>query len=114
MTREAFVYFMTNARHNVLYIGVTNDLLRRVAEHKLGRQEGFTRRYRCTTLVYFEAGESIVAAIQREKQLKNWRRSWKDELVASVNPHWDDLAPSIGLTPQVLASLGRDPGARPG
>ena len=114
MTREAYVYFMTNQRNNVLYIGVTNDLLRRVAEHKLGRHAGFTQRYRCTKLVYYEVDESIVAAIQREKQLKNWRRSWKDDLVASINPQWDDLAPGIGLTRDVLLSLGRDPGASPG
>jgi len=85
MTRQAFVYFMTNARHNVLYIGVTNDLLRRVAEHKLGRQKGFTKRYHCTTLVYFEAGESVVAAIQREKQLKAGgapgRTSWSSRSI---------------------------------
>ena len=98
MTRIGYVYLM---------IGVTNDLLRRVAEHKLGHQSGFTQKYRCTKLVYFEAGDSIVAAIEREKQLKNWRRSWKDDLVVSMNPTWQDLAPGIGLTTDVLASVRR-------
>ena len=106
MTRDAYVYQMANNHNAVLYIGVTNDLLRRVAEHKLGLQRGFTQ-HRCTKLVYFEAGDSIVAAIEREKQLKTWRRSWKDDLVASMNPTWQGLAPDIGLTTAVLASVGR-------
>lgn len=106
MTRDAYVYQMANNHNAVLYIGVTNDLLRRVAEHKLGLQRGFTQ-HRCTKLVYFEAGDSIVAAIEREKQLKTWRRSWKDDLVASMNPTWQGLAPDIGLTTVVLASVGR-------
>ena len=97
---------MANTHNAVLSIGVTNDLLRRVAEHKLGLQRGFTQ-HRCTKLVYFEAGDSIVAAIEREKQLKTWRRSWKDDLVASMNPTWQGLAPDIGLTTVVLASVGR-------
>ena len=104
--RGAYVYFMTNRCDSVIYIGVTNDLLRRVAEHKL-RMGGFTARCRCTKLVYFEAGDSITAAIEREKQWKTWRRSWKDDLVASINPTWQDLAPGIGLTTAVLASAGR-------
>ena len=70
MSRDAYVYLMSNVRTSVPYIGVTNDLVRRVAEHQLGLQPGFTQRYRCTKLVYFESGDSIVAAIQREKQLK--------------------------------------------
>ena len=106
MTRDAYVYLMANTHNAVLSIGVTNDLLRRVAEHKLGLQRGFTQ-HRCTKLVYFEAGDSIVAAIEREKQLKTWRRSWKDDLVASMNPTWQGLAPDIGLTTVVLASVGR-------
>ena len=109
MSRDAYVYLMANVRHTVLYVGVTTDLNRRVAEHKLGLQQGFTQRYRCTTLVYFETGDSIVAAIQREKQLKNWRRAWKDELVATVNPTWADLAPGIGVTPDVLAAVRETP-----
>ena len=112
MSKDGYVYLMTNTHDTVLYVGVTSDLLRRVAEHKLGRQPGFTKRYRCTKLVYVEAGDSIAAAIQREKQLKNWRRAWKDELVASLNPSWADLAPSIGLTADVMAELARDPGVR--
>ncbi|MFT4227012.1 GIY-YIG nuclease family protein [Micropruina sp.] len=115
MSRDAYVYLMTNKRNTVLYIGVTNDLVRRVAEHKLGLQRGFTQRYQCTKLVHFEADDSIVAAIQREKQLKNWRRAWKDELVTSTNPSWTDLGPDIGVTPEILALVARrDPGASPG
>jgi len=104
MSHNACVYFMVNERNTVLYIGVTSDLARRVAEHKLGRS-AFTHRYRCTKLVYLEVCDSIVDAISREKQLKNWRRAWKDDLVGRTNPEWCDLAPSIGVTAEVVAQL---------
>ena len=105
--RGAYVYFLTNRCDSVIYIGVTNDLLRRVAEHKLG-MGGFTARYRCTKLVYFEAGDSISDAVAREKQLKNWRRAWKNRLVSESNPGWVDLGPRIGLSAELLARIATD------
>src|SRR6266545_4367966 len=82
---------MTN-RSGTLYIGVTNDLYRRVLEHKTGSKEGFTKRYRLDRLVYIESGTDIRDAIQREKQLKGWLRKRKIELIGSQNPYWRDLS----------------------
>jgi putative endonuclease len=83
--REYYVYIMTNGVRT-LYIGVTNDLVRRVFEHKQKLTEGFTKRYNITMLVYHEATTNIEAAIAREKQLKSWRRSKKVNLIESLNP----------------------------
>lgn len=85
------VYLMASRRNGTLYAGVTNDLVRRVFEHKSDCVEGFTRQYGVHTLVWFESTESIEAAIAREKQLKNWRRAWKVALIEQSNPNWDDL-----------------------
>jgi putative endonuclease len=76
----------------VLYVGVTNNLLRRVVEHKSKSHAGFTSRYNVTRLVYFEEGTDIEDAIFREKEIKGWRRSKKVQLIESFNPAWDDLA----------------------
>lgn len=76
-------------------MGVTNDLLRRVVEHRDGAIDGFTKQYGVKMLVYFEQHESIVAAIEREKRLKRWARSWKIELIRSKNPEWRDLFDDI-------------------
>jgi len=89
---EAWVYFMTNHNNNVLYIGVTSNLLRRVEEHKSKKYFGFTSKYNCDKLVYFESFVSIKDAISREKQLKNWKREWKNELINNINPLWKDLS----------------------
>ena len=86
-----YVYILTNPYHTVLYIGVTNDLERRAAEHKAGVHEGFTKRYNVTKLVYFEASPSIMAAIEREKQLKGGSRAKKLALIQEQNPSWQDL-----------------------
>lgn len=83
---------MTNQRNAVLYIGVTNGLIRRIAEHKAKINKGFTYRYNCEKLVYFEIYSSISEAITREKQLKNWKREWKNQLINSKNPTWKDLS----------------------
>jgi len=91
MPKQYHVYIMTN-RSGTLYIGVTNDLLRRVHEHKAKRVDGFTKEYKLTTLVYFETGEDIREAITREKQLKGWRRSKKLALINASNPKWNDLS----------------------
>ena len=82
---------MTNAHHTVLYTGVTNDLQRRVLEHKAGKGSGFTKKYNITRLVYVESGDDIHLAIAREKQIKAGSRKKKVELIESVNPGWKDL-----------------------
>ena len=92
MTDKAYVYFMTNKTNTVLYIGVTSDLQKRVNQHKNHEYEGFTDKYNCTKLVYFEECNDIKAAIAREKQLKNWHRDWKNNLVNQFNKDWKDLS----------------------
>ena len=90
--RTYYVYLLTNANHTVLYIGVTNDLARRVGEHKAGTHEGFTKRYNVHKLVHFETYSDINAAIAREKQLKASSRATKLALIDSSNPDWEELA----------------------
>ena len=91
MSRSYYVYIMSN-RHKTLYIGVTNDLERRVYEHKNGLTPGFTKRYNINRLVLFEETSDVNEAIAREKQLKGWVRRRKIELIEATNPKWDDLA----------------------
>lgn len=91
MFKEYYVYIMSSHSKR-LYIGMTSDLHRRVAEHKQGLVEGFTKRYNLKMLVYYETTNEVQAAIEREKYLKGWRRSRKMELIESFNPEWDDLA----------------------
>ncbi len=86
-----FVYIMTNGRDGTLYIGVTNDLSRRVYEHREEQTKGFTQRYGLHRLVYYETFEDIRVAIQREKTLKHWPRAWKLALIQEMNPDWQDL-----------------------
>ena len=90
--KSYFVYILASARNGTLYIGVTNNLERRMYEHSHHLQSGFTDTYNVTRLVYFEETSSVEAAIAREKQLKNWRRAWKLELIDKENPEWRDLA----------------------
>ncbi len=85
------VYIMASGRNGTLDIGVTKDLIRRVHEHKTEIIESFTKRYAVHNLVWYEQADSIIAAIEREKQLKNWRRSWKIRLIEEANPCWRDL-----------------------
>ena len=89
-----YVYLLTNWNNTVMYAGVTNNLQRRLYEHKNKLIEGFTKKYNVDKLVYFEECGDIKTAIEREKQLKNWRREKKDALVASMNPDWKDLSES--------------------
>ncbi len=89
--KGGWVYIMTNKAFGTLYIGVTSDIARRAWEHRHGIIAGFTSRYRLTRLVYMERHENILTAIQREKSLKHWPRSWKLTLIGSGNPGWDDL-----------------------
>ncbi|MDX2259804.1 MAG: GIY-YIG nuclease family protein [Hyphomicrobiaceae bacterium] len=89
---EAFsVYILASQRNGTLYIGVTNNLLRRVCEHKKGLQQGFGKRYRVNILVHYEVFDSISLAIQRETNLKKWPREWKLNLIEQDNPQWRDL-----------------------
>ncbi len=90
-TRQYCVYILTNARHTVLYTGVTNDPQRRVIEHRSGKGSRFTKTYRLTKLVYLECGDDIRSAIAREKQIKGGSRQKKLDLIASMNPEWKDL-----------------------
>jgi len=90
-----FVYILASQRNGTLYIGVTNDLTRRILEHRNGEFDGFTKRYEVDMLVYFEETNDIESAIAREKQLKNWHRKWKLELIERDNPNWNDLAVGI-------------------
>ena len=91
MARQYYVYIMTN-RSRTLYVGVTNDLERRVYEHKFESIEGFTKQYKITRLVYFDETSNIEGAITREKELKKWRRSKKINLIEAANPGWKDLS----------------------
>ena len=86
-----FVYIMTNKDHGTLYIGVTNDLVRRAYEHRTGATAGFSRKYNLTRLVYYEDYPSAAEAIAREKSMKEWKRAWKIDLIEGMNPAWDDL-----------------------
>jgi putative endonuclease len=86
---------MTNISNRVLYIGVTNDLIRRVYEHKQHVVKGFTEKYNVTKLVYFEQTNDAYTAIGREKQLKRWRREKKNKLIDTINPEWSDLYPDL-------------------
>ena len=89
---QYYVYIMSNDHKNVIYTGVTNDLIRRVYEHKHHLDKGsFTARYNIDNLVYFEPSTSIEAAIEREKQIKSWNRKHKNKLIESKNPNWEDL-----------------------
>ncbi len=85
------VYILASDRNGTLYIGVTNDVVRRVWEHKSDAVDGFTKRYRVHDLVYVEFHDTIADAILREKQLKKWRRTWKLALIENDNPDWRDL-----------------------
>jgi putative endonuclease len=87
----AFVYILASRRNGTLYVGVTCDLVRRVQQHREGLIKGFTREHGVKSLVWFEAGDSIVEAIRREKQIKHWKRVWKLALIEKTNPQWRDL-----------------------
>ncbi|MEW6028663.1 MAG: GIY-YIG nuclease family protein [Chloroflexota bacterium] len=89
--KQYFVYIMTNAHNKVLYTGVTNNLYRRVTEHKSGKGGAFTRKYNITKLVYVESGSDIRTAIAREKQIKGGSRQTKMALINAMNPEWKDL-----------------------
>lgn len=89
------VYILTSQRNGTLYIGVTSDLIKRVWEHRSDVVEGFTKQHQVHTLVWYEVHENMESAIVREKQLKEWKRQWKIELIEKLNPYWNDLYPTI-------------------
>ncbi|WP_299084212.1 GIY-YIG nuclease family protein [uncultured Paraglaciecola sp.] len=93
--RSPAVYILASKRNGTLYIGVTNDLIKRVWEHKNDAVEGFSRKYKVHLLVHFEQFEDIYQAISREKQLKKWNRDWKVALIEKQNPYWHDLYDEI-------------------
>ena len=86
-----YLYIMTNQKNGTLYIGATNDLIRRTFEHREGLIRGFTKKYGLTRLVYYEAYEDVRDALEREKRMKEWKRAWKIELIERENPEWRDL-----------------------
>lgn len=102
-----FVYLLTNWNDKVMYVGMTNDLPRRVHEHKTKAVKGFTEKYNVHKLVYFEETSDVHAAIAREKEIKKWRREKKNALVIQSNPTWRDLAGEIGL-PSVISIEARN------
>ena len=93
----AFVYILTNKPNGTLYVGVTNNLVRRVHEHREKSADGFTKKYNLKMLVFYEQHPTMPLAIQREKNIKHWVRAWKIELVEDSNPTWDDLWDIITL-----------------
>ena len=92
MDKTYYVYLLTNWNNKVMYVGVTSNLERRVYEHKNKLVEGFTQKYNVNKLVCFETTNDVLAAIEREKQIKKWRREKKNQLVNGVNPEWKDLS----------------------
>jgi len=95
MARRYFVYMLANRRNGTLYVGVTNDLVRRVMQHRAKAVPGFTRRYGVDKLVYFEEYPAILEARAREGALKRWRRAWKIALIEKDNPRWRDLGDEL-------------------
>ena len=93
--KNYWVYIMTNASRTVLYIGMTNNLARRISQHRAGEGSSFTKKYRTTLLVYYEHTTEVEAAIRREKQLKGWTRIKKAKRIEANNPEWNDLGDTI-------------------
>ncbi len=95
MQRQYFVYLLASAPYGTLYVGITNDVLRRVWEYRNDLVEAFSREYQTHRLVWYEIHESPYAAITREKSIKRWRRDWKVNLIQRMNPEWRDLYESL-------------------
>ena len=93
--KGGWAYIMSNRPNGTVYVGVTNDIVRRAYEHRTGAMPGFTKRYGLHRLVWFEWHEDIRAAIQREKNIKEWPRAWKARLIGNDNPGWRDLYPDL-------------------
>ena len=95
MNKQPAVYILASKKNGTLYIGVTSDLVKRIWEHKNNMVEGFTKRYGVHHLVWYEVHEGMESALEREKQLKDWNRKWKLELIESTNPSWQDLYQAV-------------------
>jgi putative endonuclease len=95
MTRPGYVYIMASRRNGTIYIGVTSDLPGRAYQHRNGLIEGFTKKYSCRILVWYEAHDDIQDARSRELQMKKWKRQWKLREIEAMNPGWDDLFESL-------------------
>ena len=93
--KEYYVYIIASDRNGTLYIGVTNDLIRRIDEHKAKENKSFTNKYDVSKLVYFEQTSDIQSALWREKNLKSWNRKWKIDLIETANPNWEDLSANL-------------------
>lgn len=106
MSKQYYVYILAKARNSTFYTGVTNDLIRRVYEHKHGLADGFTKKYGIKTLVYYEIYESIESAIAKEKLIKKWRREIKCEAIESMNPDWRDLYDGLINEPDPVIKTG--------
>ena len=100
--KKSFVYIVTNKKNGVLYIGVTNNLIRRVIEHKRKETKGFTNKYNVDKLVWYESSDDIRYAIEKEKKLKTWNRNWKIREIEKFNPEWKDLFYDIGGREEML------------
>lgn len=105
MNNNYYVYILTNKYRTVFYTGVTNDLYRRIVEHKIKLNENFTSDYNVNQLVHYELFFNINDAIAREKRLKRWNRLWKINLIEITNPGWNDLAESIGVTADIVDNI---------
>ena len=105
--KAGFVYIMANRRNGTIYVGVTSDLVKRVWEHRNGVVPGFTKKYGCKLLVWFEAHDDLQEARRRELQMKEWNRAWKVRLIEERNLDWDDLYPTL------FGVGSADPGPRP-
>src|SRR5437763_5983103 len=95
MDRQFYVYILTNKRYGTLYVGITNDLIRRTWEHKNHCVDGFTKEHGCDRLVWYEVHSTAYEAIRREKLIKKWHRDWKINLIQAMNPDWEDLYRAI-------------------
>ena len=93
--KAGFVYIMANGKNGTIYTGVTSELVQRVYEHREGLVAGFTKRYGCKTLVWFEAHDDLQEARHRELQIKEWKRAWKVRLIEETNLEWNDLYPTL-------------------
>ncbi len=94
-TKQYYVYILASQRNGTLYIGIINNLITRIYQHRNKTKETFTSKYDVGDLVYYEHTKDIESAIAREKQLKKWQRRWKIELIEATNPHWEDLFPKL-------------------
>ena len=105
MELQGIVYILTNKYNTVLYTGITRNLQRRIAEHKLHLNKGFSDRYNTEKLVYYEVFDRLDVGIHREKQLKKWHRDWKEKLINDFNPEWKDLAEDIGVDAEYIQAV---------